>query len=72
LYVDVAIGQLLDRDVHAGVIVVCAGATTHDDDSILPKALCFNVSAANRHGALWHPLRKRVVPSKLGIETETR
>ena len=71
LYVDLAIGHLRDRRVRAGVIVVCDGATTHDKDSTLPEALCASVSAANRHGALWHPLRARAIPAKLGIGTES-
>ena len=67
LYVDFAIQDLLDRKVRAGVLVLCNGATSHDDDSPLPKALCANVSAANRAGSLWHPILLRQVPARLSI-----
>ena len=70
LYVDIAVGHLRERRVRTGVIVVCDHSTTHDKDSTLPAALCASVSAANRHGAVWHPLRQRLVPATLGIDTE--
>ena len=70
LYVDIAMGHLRERRVRTGVIVVCDHSTTHDMDSTLPAALCASVSAANRHGAVWHPLRQRPVPATLGVATE--
>ena len=70
LYVDIAMGHLRERRVRTGVIVVCDHSTTHDKDSTLPAALCASVSAANWHGAVWHPLRQRLVPATLGIDTE--
>jgi len=69
LYVDLAIGHLRERRVQAGVIVVCDHSTTHDTDSTLPAALCASVSAANRRGVVWHPLRQRPVPATLGVAT---
>lgn len=63
LYVDFAIQDLLDRKVQVGVMVLCNGATSHDDDSPLPKALCVNVRAVNRPGSLWHPVRQCLVPT---------
>ena len=70
LYVDLAVGHLRERRVRTGVIVVCDHSTTHDEDTTLPAALCASVSAANRRGAVWHPLRQRPVPARLGIDTE--
>lgn len=67
LYLDFAIQDLMDREARVGVIVLCGGATSHDDDSPLPKALCANVSAANRAGSLWHPILSRQVPARLSI-----
>ena len=63
LYVDFAIQDLLDRKVQVGVMVLCNGATSHDDDSPLPKALCVNIRAVNRPGSLWHPVRQCLVPT---------
>ena len=63
LYVDFAIQNLLDHKVQVGVMVLCNGATSHDDDSPLPKALCVNVRAVNRPGSLWHPVRQCLVPT---------
>jgi hypothetical protein len=68
LYVDFAIGYLLERQVRTGVIVVCDDSTSHDDDSTLPKALRVNLSAANRQGSLWNPLHQRWVPARLGMD----
>jgi hypothetical protein len=70
LYVDIAVGRLRERHVRTGVIVVCDHCTTHDQDSTLPAALCASVSAANRRGVLWHPLRHRPVAATLGMATE--
>jgi hypothetical protein len=63
LYVDFAIQDLLDRKVQGGIMVLCNGATSHDDDSPLPKALCVNIRAVNRPGSLWHPVRQCLVPA---------
>ena len=65
LYVDFAIQDLLDRKVQGSIMVLCHGATSHDDDSPLPKALCVNVRAVNRPGSLWHPIRQCLVPAQL-------
>lgn len=70
LYVDIAVDHLRERRVRTGVIVVCDRSTTHDVDSTLPAALCASVSATNRRGAVWHPLRQRAVPATLGMTTE--
>lgn len=70
LYVDFAIEYLLERQVRTGVIVVCDGSTSHDDDSTLPKALRVNLSAANRQGSLWNPLRQRWAPARLDMDDE--
>lgn len=67
LYVDIAVDRLRERRVRTGVIVICDHCTTHDQDSTLPAALCASVSAVNRHGILWHPLRQRPVAATLGM-----
>ena len=69
LYLDFAIQDLIDREARVGVIVLCGGATSHDDDSPLPQALCANIRAANRAGSLWHPVLLRQVPARLSIQS---
>jgi hypothetical protein len=67
LYVDFAIQDLLNHKFQGGVMVLCNGATSHDDDSSLPKALCINVCAVNRSGSLWHPIRQHLVPAQMNF-----